>query len=83
MAGERILLLGHHSSVGHTGEKIVRLVVSTHMFEAEPPIFIFAPAAFRRPVARFLLAAMPFAARPAGFWPTVFSRLDADPIKKW
>src|SRR4026207_1979142 len=82
VAGERVLLVRHHGWVAHACEEIVRLVVFAHVIETEAPIVLFAAAALGRAVCGLFLAAMPFAAGPAGFRTAVLPRLDADAIKK-
>ena len=82
MAGERVLLVGHHGRVAHAGEEIVRLIVFAHVIEAETPIILFAAAALGRTMRRLFLAAVPFAAGPAGLWTAILFRLDADAIEK-
>src|SRR5262245_24993322 len=82
VAGQRVLLVGHHRRIAHPGEEIVGLIVFAHMVQAETPVLLFAAPAFWRAVRRFFLAAMPFAARATGFWTAILLRLDADAIKK-
>src|ERR1700687_3767514 len=82
MAGDGVLLIGHHRGVVHAFEEIVRLIVLPHVFETEAPVVLLVLAALGRAMAGFLLAARPLASRPAGFRPAILVRLDADTIKK-
>src|SRR5262245_15432986 len=81
MSRERILLVGHHRRVAHSGEKIVGMVVFAHVIETKTPIVLLAPAPFGRTMRRFFLAPVPFAVGTAGFRATILFRFDADTVK--
>ena len=82
VAGDGVLLVGHHRGVVHALEEIVILIVLPHVPEAEAPRILLVFAALGRAVGGFLFAARPLASRPAGFYPAILARFDADFIEK-
>src|ERR1700690_2922711 len=82
VAGNGVLLIGHHRGVVHALEEIVRLIVLPHVLETEAPVILLVLASLGRAVTGLLLAARPLASRPAGFRPAILARFDADAIKK-
>src|ERR1700719_3206742 len=80
MSGERVLLKARNRVVAHAIKKIIGLIVFAGMLQAEPPVFAFAIAALRRPVARRLRAVRPVTAWLIGPQPPIFAGLDPDAI---
>src|ERR1700726_4010797 len=80
MSGERVLLKARNRVVAHAVKKIIGLIVFAGMLQAESPVFAFAIAALRRPVARRLRAIRPVTAWPLGPQPPIFAGLDPDAI---
>src|SRR5579885_3180256 len=63
MAGDGVLLVGHHCGIAHSGEEIVGLVVGADVREAKAPVFPLAPPPLGRAVRCLFLATRPFANR--------------------
>jgi hypothetical protein len=82
MAGDGILLVFGDGFFAHSGEIIVRMVVFTHVLEAEAPIFILAEPALRRAVGGGVAAALPIAARCVGTQAAILAGLDPNSIEE-
>src|SRR6516164_4371113 len=83
VTGQRLLLVFGDSIFAHAGEKIVRIIIFTHMFEAELPVFAGAQPAFRRAMGRRRFASGPLAAWKLVAQAAVQFGLNPDPIEQW
>src|SRR5271165_5377544 len=81
MTGHRLLLIFRDGVVAHPGEEIVRLIVITHMIEAESPVFAFTQPPLWRAMACRGAAARPVARRAVGAHPAILAGLDTDAIE--
>src|SRR5208282_5949484 len=82
VAGNGLLLIFRDCVLAHAGEKIVRIVVFAHVFEAELPILAGAQPALRRPMGGRCVATRPLAGRKLRAQPAVLVGLDPDAIKE-
>src|SRR5271165_5853779 len=78
------LLLVFCNIIGtHSRKKIIRMIVRTHVVEAELPIFPFAQPPFGRAMRRGSLALRPLAGRALSAQPTILVGLHPDSIEQW
>src|SRR5262249_60830551 len=82
MTDDSVLLIPGDVLRGHSGKKIVGMIVSANVLQAEPPVFPFAHPSFWRAVGRRRLAVRPFAGRVLAAKPAILVGLDPDAIEE-